>query len=277
MSQYSWGITVALQELLVEFLQFMPALIAAMVVFVIGLVLAIIISRSVRIALERRDVKPEAVTVLVRLTYIVLLTFTLVISLQQIGFNLTAFLAGLGILGFTIGFALQDVSKNFVAGLLLLVQQPFSLGDTIEVDDYIGEVLEINIRATRIRDLDGRIVLIPNADVFSMAIINYTQAEFRRVEIQLGVASDSDLEEVRQTALAAIADIRGLVEEPAPKVVFHTFGDYAINVALYFWIDTKATGVADAKDAAIKAINTAFIAHKIEMPSPIQTVVVQSN
>jgi small conductance mechanosensitive channel len=277
MSEDLFNIPLTLENLLVSFLRFLPSLIAALVIFVLGLILSVVVSRMLRITLERRDVKPEAVTVVVRLTYISIITLTLVIALQQIGFNLTAFLAGLGILGFTIGFALQDVSKNFVAGLLLLIQQPFNVGDIIEVNEYLGKVLEIDMRATRMRMLDGRIVLVPNGEIFTHAIINYSQAEDRRIEIPLGVASDSDLEFVRQTAVSAITGIPGLLSEPSPHVAYHTFGEYTIDLSLYFWIDTAETSVMKAKDAAVYALNSAFIKHSIEMPNPIQTVYLQSN
>ena len=277
MSEDLFNIPLTLENLLVSFLRFLPSLIAALVIFVLGLVLAVVVSRILRITLEKREVKPEAVTVVIRLTYISLITLTLVIALQQIGFNLTAFLAGLGILGFTVGFAMQDVSKNFVAGLLLLIQQPFNVGDIIEVDAYTGKVLEIDMRATQMRMLDGRIVLIPNGDIFTHALINYSQAKDRRVKIPLGVAGDSDLELVRQTAIDAISELPGLMTDPAPNVVYHTFGEYTIDLSLYFWIDTADTSVMKAKDAAINALNSAFISHSIEMPNPVQTVYLQTS
>jgi small-conductance mechanosensitive channel len=94
-----------------------------------------------------------------------------VVSLQQVNFDVTAFLTGVGILGFTVGFALQDVSKNFVAGLLLLLQQPFVIGETIQVTGYTGEVTAITMRATEIKMEDGQLVMIPNATVFTSPIV----------------------------------------------------------------------------------------------------------
>lgn len=277
MTEDSIDITNTLELLLLDFLKILPSLIAALVIFVVGLILTILTTRTVRLALQKRDVKPEAVTVLVRLTYISLLILTLVISLQQIGFNLTAFLTGLGILGFTVGFALQDVSKNLVAGVLLLIQQPFEIGDSIEVDNYRGEVLEINMRATRLLSSDGLIVLIPNADVFAKPIINFTQAKKRRVDIEVGVNGESDLEFVRATALGAVRTIKGYVEEPAPKVSFHTFGAFTLDLTIQFWVDSSQTSALDAKNNAIELVNTAFLSERIDMPIPTQTVLLQSN
>ena len=113
-----------LEQLLVDFLTILPSLIAALVVFVVGLYLASIIRRLVRRRMERRTKNPQPIALVSKLVYWLVVIFVAAISLQMVGFNLTAFLAGLGIVGITIGFALQDVTKNFVAGLLMLIQQP---------------------------------------------------------------------------------------------------------------------------------------------------------
>ena len=183
-----------LEQLVVDFLTLLPSVIAALVVFAVGLYLASIIRRLVRRSLERRTKNAQPITLLSQLAYWLVVILVAAISLQMVGFNLTAFLAGLGIAGITIGFALQDVSKNFIAGLLMMIQQPFEIGETIEVGGYIGKVKAIDLRATQIRTADGRLVLIPNGDVIITPITNFSQAESRRVEISTGVAYDSNPE-----------------------------------------------------------------------------------
>ena len=260
------------EQLVVDFLNLLPSLIAALVVFIIGLYVASIVKRIVSRRLEQRTKNPQPIQLIAQITYwLVVLTVT-VISLQMVGFNLTAFLAGLGIAGFTIGFALQDVSKNFIAGLLLLIQQPFNVGEFIEVVGYTGQVLSIDIRATQIRTLDGRIVLIPNGDVFINPITNFSQAESRRIEIVSGVDYQSDPAIVRQTALQAISAIPGLRDDPPPEVWFQNFGSSTFDLIIYFWIDTSQTTLAAAKDAGLEAIKEAFEGAEIDMPSPVQTV-----
>ena len=194
------------------------------------------------------------------------------ISLQMVGFNLTAFLAGLGIAGITIGFALQDVSKNFIAGVLMLIQQPFDIGEFIMVDDYAGTVEAIDLRATQVRTVDGKLVLIPNGEVMVSAITNFSEAEKRRVAISTGVAYESDPDDVRRTALAAITNIEGLISDPLPDVLFENFGNTTMDLTIYFWIDTSQTNVASAKDAGLKVIKNAFEQAQIDMPLPAQKV-----
>ena len=261
-----------LEQLIVDFLTLLPSVIAALVVFAVGLYLASIIRRLVRRSLERRTKNAQPINLLSQLAYWLVVILVAAISLQMVGFNLTAFLAGLGIAGITIGFALQDVSKNFIAGLLMMIQQPFEIGETIEVGGYIGKVKAIDLRATQIRTADGRLVLIPNGDVIITPITNFSQAESRRVEISTGVAYDSNPETVRQTALDAISGVPGIQSEPASEVLFQNFGSSTLDLTIYFWITTSQTNVAAAKDAGLKAIKGAFDEKQIDMPYPTQTV-----
>jgi len=266
------GLTTILEQLVVDFLTLLPRLIAALVVFAVGLYLASIIRRLVRRSLERRTENPQPIALLSQLAYWLVIILVAAISLQMVGFNLTAFLAGLGIAGITIGFALQDVSKNFIAGLLMLIQQPFEIGEFIEVGGYAGKIMAIDLRATKIRTADGKLVLIPNGDVMINPITNFSQAESRRVEISTGVAYESDPETVRRTALDAIGAIPGMQSEPPPNVIFQNFGSSTFDLSIFFWIDTSQTNVAAAKDAGLNAIKLAFDQAQIDMPYPAQTV-----
>lgn len=249
-----------------------PNLITALVIFLGGLWLAGWLAQLVERALQRRQTNPEAALLVRQITRWGMVALATITALQQIGFNLTAFLTGLGVLGFTIGFAIQDVSKNFVAGLLLLLQQPFNLSDVIEVNGFSGKVQGIDLRATHLRTFDGRDVLIPNADVFTSPIVNFTRTPERRVELEVGVAYDSDLDVVRQVTLEALRTVPGLLDDPAPAVYFHTFADASINLTAYFWVDATRISPLQARNDALEAVNTAFARHGIEIPYPIQTV-----
>jgi small conductance mechanosensitive channel len=272
MTEESQSLITILEQLVVDFMTLLPSLIAALVVFAVGLYLASLVRRLVRRSLERRTKNPQPITLLSQLAYWLAVILVAAISLQMVGFNLTAFLAGLGIAGITIGFALQDVSKNFIAGLIMLIQQPFDIGETIEVSGYIGKVEAIDLRSTQLRTLDGRLVLIPNGDVIITPITNFSEAQSRRVEIGTAVAYDSDPETVRQTALNAIRAVPGIQSEPAPAVIFQNFGSSTLDLTIYFWITTSQTDVAAAKDAGLNAIRQAFAENQIAMPNPIQSI-----
>ncbi len=270
-----WDITNSLQNILSDAIAGIPNLIAAIVIFLISLYAAALIRRIIRKALEERKSNPQAILLVTAVTYWTVLIMGLIVSLEQVGFNLTAFLAGLGIAGFTIGFALQDVSKNFVSGLLMLIQQPFNIGDAVEIGGISGSVVTIDLRSTEIRAFDGRLILIPNADVFTQPITNYSRTDWRRVEINMGIAYDTDMEHARGVALQAIQDITGLIVERTPTIYFQEYGPSTMNLSLYYYVNTNQTDPFVAKDTGLLAIMAAFNREGIEMPYPIQYVYTQ--
>jgi small conductance mechanosensitive channel len=249
----------------------LPNILTALVIFIASLYLARIVSGLLRRALRRGNPPLNVTNLLVQLARWTIILAGTITALQRF-FDVTAFLAGLGIIGFTVGFALQDVMKNFAAGIILLVQKPFSIGEVIGVNGFDGTVLEINLRTTEMKALDGRLVSMPNADVLSNPIINYTRAERRRVDLIVGVAYDSDTEVVRRVVLETIKNVPGFVKEPAPSVGFSTFGDMSMELNVNFWIDARMTNPAAAKDSAFSLIKNAFDDKEIGIPIAPRTL-----
>jgi small conductance mechanosensitive channel len=257
--------------LITEFLAFMPKLLAALVIFLVTLYLSALLSRLLRRSMERQRADPALTLLLYHTVRWTVILVGGVAALRQVDFELTGFLAGIGILGFTLGFALQDISRNIVAGMLLLVQKPFDLGDLVEIEGYLGRVQSVDLRSTEILTLDGNNVLLPNGHVFTVPIINYSRESTRRMQLTIGVAFDSDLEVVRHTALQAIRTIPDVLNTPAPSLFFHAFNEFSIDFTVRFWIDTRVTDATTAIDPAIVAIQKAFDRKHIEIPYPIRT------
>ena len=251
---------------------FLPKLVVSLVVFTATLVVAGLLGRAVRRTMERHNADAELTLLMSKLARWAMIILGSVMALQQVNFDVTAFLTGLGILGFTIGFALQGISQNFVAGILLLLQQPFDIGDVIKVGAFSGKVATVDLHTTELHTFDGKTILIPNADVLTGAIVKYNHASHRYIKVVAGVSYDSDLDFVRQTTINAINDIVGVLKDPAPDVVFNNLGPSTIDFAAHYWIDTEQIGIAKAKDAGVRAIKTAFEQANIEMPYPTQTV-----
>ncbi len=267
-----------LNELLRNAILFLPKLIAGLVIFVVGLYGAGLARKGARAYCQRRRLDNELVVLFSRLAYWSVAGLATVIALEQVNFNVVAFLAGLGVLGFTVGFALQDIAKNLVAGILLLLQQPFGIGELIEVRGYAGKVQDISLRATELRTFDGLLVYIPNADVYTSPLVNLSRVPKRRVELAVGVAYDTDLDKATAVALSAIQGIPGIVTtDPAPQVVFRRFGDSAIEFGLYYWFEPETLSFFAAQDAGVKAITKAFREAGIVIPYPIRTVFVQQD
>ncbi len=246
-------------------------IITALLIFIGSVLLARFLRKLLDKMLRTRGVDPEINILLGQLLYWSVLTFGIVTALQRF-FDVSAFLAGLGILGFTIGFALQDIMQNFVAGMILLVQQPFDIGNFVTTSSYSGVISAINMRTTELETLDGRLIIIPNAQVLSNPIENYSRADQLRVSLSVGVSYDTDLDLARATIIDALPAVKGFLAEPAPNIIYHTFGGSSIDMDVRFWIDTDLSNLFDAKDEAIIITKRALDAKNINIPFPITTV-----
>ena len=258
-------------QLIVFFIAGTPRLLTALVIFVLSLYFARLISNILRRVLQKRRAPAGIVQLLGELALWSIIVAGTITALQQF-FQVTAFLAGLGILGFTIGFALQDIMKNFASGVILLLQQPFHVGETIGVKGFDGTVLAIDLRATEMRAADGRVVILPNAEVLANPIINFSRANHRRVEFALNLAHASDPSTVRKIVLEAIENVEGYVDTPEPVIVFNSITDHALELNANFWIDTTKNDPLHAKDTVLLNVKSEFSEQGIEIPHPVQSV-----
>ncbi|MEM8641319.1 MAG: mechanosensitive ion channel domain-containing protein [Cyanobacteria bacterium P01_G01_bin.54] len=177
----------------------------------------------------------EAIATLVSLG---LGAFGYLVVLQATGIDLSSLAVIIGGLGVGIGFGLQDIAKNLLSGLTVLVERKLKVGDFIEFDGVVGYIEEISIRSTVIRQLGGGEVIIPNAQLAEERITNWSYRDFcGRLNIEVGVAYGSDLVLVTETLLAAAYSLPEIRSEPSPKVIFVGFGDSALNFELWVWIE----------------------------------------
>ncbi|MEM1125217.1 MAG: mechanosensitive ion channel family protein [Bacteroidota bacterium] len=207
-------------------------------------------------------------------TAVLLVGVFVALGVLQLEKTVTSLLAGVGILGLALGFAFQDIAANFVSGVLLAFRRPFQEGDLVKTNDLFGQVERVTLRSTLLRDLSGQTVVIPNKDVFSNPIINYSMGGARRVEVSVGVSYSDDLEEARRVALAAVDEIPGRLTDRPAELFYEEFGGSSINFVVRFWIDF-AKSQADyltARSEAIIRIKRAFDEHHISIPFPIRTL-----
>jgi small-conductance mechanosensitive channel len=257
------------QAMLDAIVAFLPRLGLALLVYLIAHWLSTWVARLLRRRLTSRKADEELIILLQMLTRWGIRALGIVLALEQLApGRLSTLLAGLGIAGVTIGFALQDVAKNFIAGVLLLLTQPFEIGDTINASGFTGKVLAINLRSTELREIDGRYVIIPNTDIFISPIVNFTRAPTRRIQLPLGITIDSDLELASKTALDAIQSVSGALSDPAPQFVLESFSDSVIQASLYYWIDTAKADYAEAQTSGAMILNTALKEEGIILPYP---------
>ncbi|MGK7866991.1 mechanosensitive ion channel family protein [Falsiroseomonas sp. E2-1-a20] len=180
--------------------------------------------------------------------------------------------AGLGVGSVAIGFAFKDILQNWLAGVLLLLRQPFRPGDQIIVRGYEGTVQRIETRATVIRTYDGRDAIIPNADVYSNPVMVNTAHARRRDEYDLGIGYGDDIEAARTGILAAIRDLPEIEADPAPEVLVWELAGSSVNLRIRWWTHPRRIDVVLARSAVLQAVKQAMDRDGIDMPYPTQVM-----
>jgi small conductance mechanosensitive channel len=259
-----------LLHLLVQAIDFLPRLTVAIVVFLLSLLGAKLAGRGAARAAKNAD--EEIGRLLGRLAALATVVVGTVVALDQVDFDVTGFVAGLGLVGFTLGFAFQDIAKNLMAGILIVIQQPFEIGEAIEVSDYSGTVTDVDIRATTIKTWDGQKVIVPNAQVYTSPITNYSGYAARRITLALGVGYEEDLANAQQVFLEAIQKVPGVLADPEPAIYCKGLGSSAVEMTAYFWIDQTESNMFVVTSEAVKALKVAAAREGINLPYPIQTV-----
>lgn len=204
---------------------------------------------------------------------IIIMGFLIALNVLHLEQTVTSILAGAGILGIALGLAFQDISTNFISGIIMAFRKPIKVGDIIETERFIGKVEEINLRVTIIKTFQGLHVLIPNKDVFQAAVTNYTKTNERRVDLEIGVSYAEDLEKVKNIAIKAIEELNIKLGDTDVGVYYNKFDNSSINFTLMFWIHyPDQQGFLDAQSKAIIAIKKAFDKNEITIPFPIRTL-----
>jgi small conductance mechanosensitive channel len=258
--------------LLTNAIAFLPRLISGLVLFLVSLGAASVVGRLVGLAVENRGGPEEIGVLLRRLTKWAIIAIGTVAALQQVDFDVTSFVAGLGIIGFALGFAFQDIAKNFIAGILLLLQRPFCIDEVIRIRDFTGTVTDISVRATTIKTFDGLEVVVPNADVYTATIVNLSTYAVRRKSFTIGLGYDEDIDRARMVFQEALFSVPGVMSEPAPKVVCSDLADSWMQLTVYYWFTAGATDFFEMSSGAIQAIKEAAEKEGINLPYPTQTV-----
>ena len=197
-----------------------------------------IVVRVVRAAMARTSTEGHVDLLIAKTVGAMTFVVGIIVSLGIMGLRVEAPVTSLGLAGVSIGFALKDVLANSMAGVLLLLQRPFTIGDSITVAGIEGTVRDIRVRDTLIEQPDGCMVFVPNATVFNAPITNRSRNHVRRVEVLVRVPADADLEAARSAAVAAITSVDGMLEEPAAEARYIRGGIASVGLSVRRWVDT---------------------------------------
>jgi len=220
-----------------------------------------------RVLDRSESIEPGLQSVLLKTFRVVTLVFIGTIVLDQLGLNVAVLIGGLSIAGIIAGFAARDSLENFISGVTVLVDQPFRVGDYIEIDDEYGQVDEITLRSTRIRTVRNEIVILPNSQMITQRVVNHTKRNVLRVDIEFGIAYKEYPEAARRVLLPLTKDDDRIFSEPSPTVVVTAMNDSSVDMVLRFYIRDPSQEVPIRWEYTEK-VREALREADIEIPFP---------
>jgi len=219
-------------------LQIMPGVLAAIAALIFFIIFYLVSARLLQAALERTHMQPSLVNVTVRSIYkwtIILLG--VIMALSQLGINVTAALAGVGVAGIAIGLAAKETLSNIMSGFGIFIDHLYKRGDWVTIADKYGQVKDITLRTTKIRTLDNIFVIVPNAQVTQNPVTNYSEEGMVRINVDIGVAYATSIDHVRDVLVAADKSIEEVRLDPEPNVVVDELAESSMNLKVQMWVD----------------------------------------
>lgn len=230
-----------------------------------------------RVPFHHLGLSPMLQGLVARLLRVVIFLIGLVLALDILGITtlVGTVLGAAGLAGIAIGFAFQDIIENYLAGVLMSIRHPFDQDDFVKIGDVEGKVVRLTSRELFLMTPDGNHVRIPNGTVFKSTIYNYTLNPRRRFDFNVGVGVGEDLTRVQQIGLETLAAMRGVMDDPAPMMRVDTLGDSNVVVVFFGWVDQRAADFGKVRSEAIRLVKTALEVSEVLMPEPIFNVRMQ--
>lgn len=245
-------------------------LLAALVIFIIGRWVARRLAGLVEKGMQRVGTDKMLIGFVRNLTYMGLLTFVILAAVGQLGVQTTSFIAVLGAAGFAIGLALQGSLGNFASGVLIMIFRPFKSGDFVEAGGTMGIVEAIQIFTTTLRTGDNKTIIVPNGQITSGTITNYSAKDTRRVDLVIGVSYGDDLDKVRRVIEEVIAAEGRVLGEPEPTIGVLELADSSVNFAVRPWV--KSSDYWPVYFGLMESFKKRFDQEGISIPFPQQDV-----
>lgn len=225
-------------QIVTRIVEFLPRAATALVILAVFFLIYRVTRVPIVATLRRTQLHEKLIDLLIGNIYrYVLMIFGIVMALDQLGVNVGAALAGLGVAGIAVGFAAQDSIANTIAGFLIFWDKPFIVGHWIKVNEEFGQVADITLRTTRIRTNRNTYVVIPNKSIIDAVLENFTHHGEIRVEVPVGIAYKEHIPKAREVLLARIGGLEGIRSRPAPDVVVMELGGSSVNLMVRVWID----------------------------------------
>ncbi len=241
-------------------------IVMALLVFIVGRWIAKVLTRALQKIMERAQVDKMLVSFLSNIAYAALLAVVVLATLEQLGVNTTSALAILGAAGLAVGLALKDSLASFAAGVMLIIFRPFKLGDFVEAGGVSGVVEDIRIFHTVLKTGDNREITMPNAQIYSGTIVNFSARETRRIDLVIGIGYDDDIRKARDLITQVVEADATVLKDPAPTIMLLELGESSVDFAVRPWV--KSGDYWTTRAALLEAIKAAFDEQGINIPYP---------
>ncbi|MGP9545285.1 mechanosensitive ion channel family protein [Psychrobacter sp. AOP7-B1-25] len=262
-------------DIWVSFVERIPYFVASIIVVLVFWFLSIVFKKIVHKLLGSRSRHQNLVKVFQRVggALIFFIGFMIAMVIAVPGFTPAKLIGALGIGSVAIGFAFKDIFQNLLSGILLLISEPFRIGDQIVSGEYEGTVEDIKIRATTIKTYDGRQVVIPNSDLYTSALTVNTAYKQRRLQVAVGIGYEDDIEAAKAEIIKALDKIESVSKKATPSVIATGFGGSSIDLMVRWFIEdgTQAHKVASIHQVIV-GIKDSLDAAGVNIPFPIRTI-----
>jgi len=263
------------QAMLDGLITLLPNLVLSLITFAIFLYAGRTIKQVVRTLTRNRREARSLGMVLGRLAQGTTILIGLFIALSIVipSFKASDLIQLLGISSVAIGFAFRDILQNFLAGILILLTEPFQIDDQIVFKNFEGTVENIQTRATTIRTYDGRRIVIPNSELFINSVTVNTAFEHRRLQYDVGIGYSDDIDSTKELILEAMQETTGVLTTPAPDAIVVELAGSSVNIRARWWVDPpRQADTLDLKDRVLTNIKNKLIANGIDLPFPTQQI-----
>ena len=223
-------------------------------------------------------VSKQMMSIAEKIISLFLIGTAMIVILKHFNYDIFSLVTALGIGSLAIGLAAKDTLAHMISGFTLMLDRPFQIGDRIKLaNDKVGDVIDIGLRSTKIQGLDSTVMIIPNSDLCNSTVINLVRpTTVIQGRITLGVGYGSDVDRVKEVLLELATSNEEVLDEPAPLVLFNSFGECALNMLFLFWVNDPAR-MGEVTDRLNCSILKRFREEKIEIPFPVRTVQLLSN
>lgn len=242
----------------------------ALAIFIIGRIIAGIIRKIADNVMKRGGMDDMLRKFIRNILYAVLMTFVIIATISKLGIQTASLVAVIGAAGLAVGLALQGSLANFAAGVLMIIFRPYKIGDLVNVAGTEGFVEEVDVFTSVLRTPDKTKIIIPNGQIMSDKIINYTESEVRRMELSVGIGYSDDIDKARTAILDAFKGDKYIVADIDPSVTVAELGDSSVNLAVRPWV--RSAEYAPASHHLTEVIKKALDAAGVNIPFPQRDV-----